>query len=223
METNKYFSVLGDSISTLAGYHPPECEAFYQSDVCYYTSVFRFMDTWWGQVIDRFGGMLLVNHSWAGSTVCKLPAFEIPSYACSDERTGALAREGILPDVILVYMGTNDRGYGLRVTSEDTADLSVFSNAYTAMLKKLKKNYPQAEIWCCTLYATGSWALYGGTREDAYSQAIRLCAKREGCYLAELAGRLSPTDLPDGIHPNAHGMRCIADAVIHAMESRENA
>ena len=59
-----------------------------------------------------------------------------------------------MPDVIIVYMGTNDWADGKLSTNGDPLkeqDDTVFSVAYRIMLEKLKKNYPGAEIWCCTL------------------------------------------------------------------------
>ena len=66
-------------------------------------------DTWWGKVIDYFGGELLVNNSWSGCRVTKLPNSNMlfPS-GCSDERTGDLHINGIMPDVIIIYLGFND-------------------------------------------------------------------------------------------------------------------
>jgi hypothetical protein len=54
-----------------------------------------------------------------------------------------------LPDVIIVYIGTNDWADGKLSTNGDPLkeqDDTVFSVAYRIMLGKLKKNYPGAEI-----------------------------------------------------------------------------
>ena len=156
---NKFFSILGDSVSTLEGYSEPEFAAFYDTAQKLATDVLTPLDTWWGQVIDRLGGELLVNNSFSGSTVCRHPRHEIPSYACSDERTSALDRSGVMPDVIMVYMGTNDWGCGTAIRQEEDCsrvkDLSgLFFTAYESMLEKLQKNYPHAEIWCMSFYTT---------------------------------------------------------------------
>ena len=60
-------------------------------------------DTWWDKVIGFFGGELLVNNSWSGSRVTKLPSSTtlFPS-GCSDERTSALHINDVKPDVIIV-------------------------------------------------------------------------------------------------------------------------
>ena len=76
-ENNKYygkqFSILGDSISTLEGYNPPGYNVFYKGDKCEQAKIFEMSDTWWGKVIDYFGGVLLVNNSWSGSRVAQIP------------------------------------------------------------------------------------------------------------------------------------------------------
>ena len=56
---NKYFSILGDSISTLEGYSQPREAAFYSGERKLKSGVFTPSDTWWGQVIERLGGQLL--------------------------------------------------------------------------------------------------------------------------------------------------------------------
>lgn len=140
----KRFSVLGDSLSTFEGYSEPAYAVFYDTARKLASGVITYADTWWGRVIDALGGELLVNNSFAGSTVCKRPDYEIPSYACSDERTSALAKDGVLPDVVFVYVGTNDWGRGFRVRKDENEweeDECVFSTAYDRMLKKLRKNY----------------------------------------------------------------------------------
>ena len=124
VENNKYFgkqfSILGDSISTLDGYNPRGYNVFYKENNCEKSAVREMSDTWWGKVIDFFGGELLVNNSWSGSRVTKLPSKDslFPS-GCSDERTSALHINNVKPDVIIVYLGTNDWAYGAK-TGNDT-------------------------------------------------------------------------------------------------------
>lgn len=89
-------------------------------------------DTWWDKVIGYFSGELLVNNSWSGSRVTKLPECEqlFPS-GCSDERTAALHINDVKPDVIWVYLGTNDWAFGAktgnetRVLDEDHSELFI--------------------------------------------------------------------------------------------------
>ena len=61
----KQFSVLGDSISTLAGFNPKGYNVFYDGENRERANVKEMQDTWWGKVIDFFGGELLVNNSWS--------------------------------------------------------------------------------------------------------------------------------------------------------------
>ena len=61
-------SILGDSISTFAGYTPEEA-VFYDSYVQWETGVKSVEDTWWMQVIKALDGELGTNHSLGGSMV----------------------------------------------------------------------------------------------------------------------------------------------------------
>lgn len=220
---DRYFSVLGDSISTLEGYSIPEYAAFYDTEHKLLSGIYTPADTWWGRVIKALGGELLVNQSFSGSTVCRRPEFEIPSYACSDERTSSLHRDGLLPFVIMVFMGINDWGFGAvpdDADGERTGDLTVFSVAYGVMLEKLIRNYPKAEIWCFTFPMGkqrngGSFPYcYGGKHIEAYCDVIRRLARQYGCRLVDLYRYAESYGAIDGFHPNADGMRTIADAVL---------
>ncbi len=225
---NKLFSILGDSISTLDGYSVPDGTAFYVGEKKFLSNVFTPEDTWWGKVIARLGGELLVNNSISGSTVCAHPAYEVPFYGCSDERTAALGRGDCTPDVVMVFLGVNDWGHGFHIApNEDLGGGSyAFASAYTEMLKKLQKNYPQAEIWCFTL-PVSTWSghayfefpyCYNGRHIKEYCEAIRTCAEACGCRVIDLYASDTPHDTIDGFHPTANGMQVLADTVLRCLE-----
>ena len=228
---HKYFSILGDSISTFEGLSEPKNAVYYNRDKKLESGVHTYLGTWFGQVIEHFEGELLVNHSFSGSKVCKDSFYDYPSHACSKERTSSLGKDGIAPDVIMVYMGTNDWGAGVQVNPNpnvktDEEDLTIFSIAYQKMLERLKTNYPNAEIWCMTLPIAACWSRENyafpycieGRHIEEYCEAICKSAKRFGCRLIDLYHWEEPYDTMDGAHPNASGMRTIANAVIAAAE-----
>ena len=230
----KQFSILGDSISTLYGYNPKGYNVFYSGDNCEKSGVREMADTWWEQVISFFGGELLVNNSWSGSRVTKLPGRNglFPS-ACSDERTSSLHIDSVTPDVIIVYLGTNDWAFGAN-TGNDTCilgedDNELFDLAYNNMLKKLKTNYPHSEIWCCTLSETFMSKnpdftfphKYSGTHIEEYNEIIRNASFSNKCKLIDLYRCRMPYDSIDGTHPTSKGMRTIATAVIREMTGAE--
>lgn len=230
---NKLFSILGDSIGTLEGYNPPDYEVFYRGETCYDAEIFLPSDTWWGQVIDALGGELLVNNSLSGSLVCKHPMCEIPSYGASDERTAMLGKNGRLPDIVMVWLGTNDRGYAMKPAADpgEEYDLSIFSSAYRIMLEKIQRNYPNALILCFTLGVSRCAAqpsfcfsrCYGGRDITEYCDVIRDCAKKRNCRLIDLYSETSaePYDTMDGLHPNAEGMKTIARAVLRQLSQAD--
>ena len=170
---SRLFSILGDSISTLPGWNPEGFAVFYQDGKDELAGLHGMQDTWWGKVIAHFDGELLKNGSWSGSMV----EGEGCPAGWSAERVAALAGEGRVPDDIVVFLGTNDYGWGgahaqacgrssARPTCLDLgkypeavagmapADaLDKFKQAYVLMLENLKAAYPQARIWCCSLAA----------------------------------------------------------------------
>ena len=226
----KQFSVLGDSISTLDGFNPDGFRVFYSAENCSKSGVMEEKDTWWGKVIDFLGGELLVNNSWSGSRVTKLKDKEqlFPS-GCSDERTAALHINAVKPDVILVYLGINDWAFGAktgnetRILGEDSNEL--FVEAYDRMLKKLKSNYPESEIWCCTLCETHISKRpdfqfphkYAGTYIEEYNEIIRDVVRCNGCRLIDLYDYKIAYDSIDGSHPTNVGMNTIATMFIRSI------
>lgn len=172
------FSIMGDSISTLAGWVPEGWRVHYQGEVRI-DGVELPEDTWWGRVIGYFGGHLVANSSFSGATVEAAEGFGFPA-GDSDERVRALAgADGELPDAVIVLMGINDYGWGgarnqtmgrsaaasarpedLAGPREVTATVGVdaferFRRAYASMLVRIRGLAPAADIWCATL-APGS-------------------------------------------------------------------
>ena len=222
---NKFFSILGDSLSALEGYSEPPNSAFYEGGTKFLAGVVKPENTWWGMVINALGAELLVNNSIAGSTVCRHPLCEFPTYACSEERTGALSKMDINPDVIMVLLGYNDWGCGLKIYNDADKkgnDLTVFSVAYNLMLSNLKRNYPAAEIWCFTLPVTKCTRIenfkfpycYAGRHISEYNDYIRIAAKEFGARLIDLNRACPPCDTVDRFHPTEEGMKIIATATL---------
>jgi len=195
-------SILGDSISTYEGYNPPEYNVYYDKERAYDNGVLSVDDTWWKQVIDGVGGELCVNNSYSGSLVW---GNGFPS-ACSEKRCSALHGSDN-PDIILVFMGTNDRGYGIKIQS--------FYETYRTMLQLIKKNYPDAKIVCGTLllgYRKSGDKLNAQSEiaEFDYNDAIRAATERENCLLADLAFSKKCYETLDGCHPTKEGHSLIA-------------
>ena len=223
----KNFSILGDSVCTLEGFNPRGSRVFYDEARREKSGVWEMADTWWGKVIDFFGGQLLVNDSVAGSRVSRAGdgADAYPS-GCSERRTGNLHMDDVHPDVILVWMGWNDWAFGVRPEpeGEETGD-RCFSLAYGRMLSLLRKHYPEAEIWCCTMpksYMASEPGIpfpeaYGGVNIREYNHHIINEAMAAGCCVADMFSQEIPFDSLDGSHPTAGGMDTLAMLMIRQM------
>ena len=72
----RLFSVYGDSISSFEGILPQGWRVFFEGEQLELTGVKTPHDTWWGQVIDHFGGQFLANASWSG---CLGRAHRVPA------------------------------------------------------------------------------------------------------------------------------------------------
>lgn len=199
------FSILGDSISTFYGYTPAD-GVFYHPAFSRTTGVTSLADTWWMKVIEGCGGELLVNHSYAGSTVCR----DGYQAASSPWRIAKLRRDQMDPDYILIYSGLNDVAF-YRTPAE-------FQSNYTSMLYEMKSVYPHAQVWCGTLCrgmlenpAIAPFIQFNHcTPLSEYNESICSAVLETDCYLADLASFEQEYHSIDGVHPNASGMEQIA-------------
>ena len=92
---------------------------FYEGENCERSGVKDYSDTWWGQLIEYLEANLLVNDSWSGSRVTKLPNYYrlFPS-GISDERINNLKKLHRNPDIIVIQLGVNDWGFGVDLLNE---------------------------------------------------------------------------------------------------------
>lgn len=226
---NKLFSFMGDSITTLEGFNPPGYSVFYDSSICLRAGIGGVTDTWWGKVVDSVHGKLLVCDAWSGCRVSRLPGANglFPS-GCSNERIDALKKNGQLPDVIVIYLGTNDWAYGVpvRYSRKESADpYGCFDQSYKTMLKGIRASYPKAQVWCCTLCPTYIEKKpefhfpfsYGGFHMGEYNKVIRRLAKRYKAGLIDFYADGVTYDSIDGTHPSALGMSSLADMCVKCL------
>lgn len=205
-------SILGDSISTYEGYNPYGYAVYYKDDAAYENGLMSVNDTWWWQVIDALDGELCVNNSFSGSFVSNNYAMS----ACREGRCSFLGY-GDKPNDILIYMGTNDRGYRVAVGVDEPENSEYFFACYKVMLRKIHRNYSSAKIVCATLpigyrrdYENVPMSTEFLEVAEQYNDAIRKAVKEEGCLLADIALLGERYETLDGVHPTCQGHKTLA-------------
>lgn len=249
----KKLSILGDSISTFAGvsnnaaYNPTLAEHFvyYNTPEKPEAPVLTQQDTWWQQVLDTLGMELCVNNSSSGTRVRTNINGQIN--AGSQKRCEQLHNtQGEEPDVILVFLGTNDFtrdfinlgraktvDYDALTAAVDagTANPETVCEAYAVMLYKITQRYPDAEVYCMTLLPRRATAISG--KEDYsqfgqpidFNESLRTVAAHFECKIIDLEKCGIPNDGADfdyfiedqGLHPGKYGMDVISNAAITAL------
>ena len=108
--SGKYFSILGDSISTFDGFcNNTSVNASLAENVKLYPwgEVNDFSKTYWGRLIGDTGMTLCVNNAWSGSHVIGTSKWSYKDNMYY--RATELDRDsGEAPEVIFVFMSTND-------------------------------------------------------------------------------------------------------------------
>lgn len=227
----KKLSIMGDSLSTFDGWIPPEYVVFYPFN----GDVASVEETWWMSLISDTGMELCGNGSSSGSTcVGDSTAIDNPEYGCSGYRIQGLTGDhGEYPDIILVYMGTNDLLKGAPLGGNDGTEsvgegmITDFSDAYCLILDKLASAYPAAQIICCGLPQIGDWGTdqpfvtfennLGLTAAD-YNQCIEQVAEAKGCpYINLYDCGIVPENMhefvTDGVHFNPDGMKLVKESI----------
>lgn len=231
-------SILGDSISTYDGWIPEGFNVFYPFD----GELTDVSQTWWKGLVDDTKMELCANNSSSGSTcVGDSLCIDDPFFGCSDGRLSFLSgSQGRLPDIIVIYMGTNDLLTGVPIGDNDGTKLveegviENFSDAYCLILDKLASYYPTAQIFCCSLTPVGDWGTdqpfvlfenhLGLTAED-YSNQIRVIADNKGATVIDLYHCGIEVDnlqqmTTDGTHLTLAGMECVKNTVISVLTQK---
>lgn len=239
--TGKTFSILGDSISTFQGYLRSD-EAGYDGTAYAYfypqTYLNNVNDTWWKKLQKLTGLTLMQNCAWSGSQVCGNSQSTTTALAgCSTRRISDLSKNGIAPDIIIVYIGVNDlrnsdsRAIGNwtgndEIVAEST-NVATFSAAYALMISKIMTAYPYSEVFCCTILDTGhsGWDTHDnakypckndrGNTTKEWNDTIRMVAESLGAKVLDMhACGIDFFNLDtftgDRLHPNASGASLMA-------------
>lgn len=232
-------SIFGDSISTYRGYIPEGFGVFYP-DSGELTDV---SETWWMRLLDDTGMELCANNSSSGSTcVGDSLSTDNPKYGCSGYRVSALTgKQGKMPDVVIIYMGTNDLLTSVPLGDNDGTELveegmiENFSDAYCLILDKIESDYPAARIYCCTLLQVGDWGVEQpfvtftnklGLTSGDYSERIEIIAKNRGIPVIDLYHCGIEIDnlhemTSDGVHLTPVGMEYLERAMLDGMNDIE--
>lgn len=241
--TGKKLSIYGDSISTFVGHIPEGNAIYYYGSNC---GVGTVNDTWWKKVLDATGMELLVNNSWSGRCVSKLrdsAGGTLNSGGYRSHNVAKLGVNGMAPDVIIVKLGINDFNNGCELgvydgSQEFPTDAKYFRESYAMMLNEIMKQFPLAEVWCCTLMACERNGAAGFPEHNRFNEtllvwndAIKELADLFGAkvldhnacgityynmfkYMGDYVASSSA-----GLHPNAAGHSLMANKTIDTMDN----
>ena len=210
-------SFLGDSISTYDGYsNNAKINSTLSKNNKYYPStnsnndLTSVEDTYWYQTIEELSLNLCVNNSCDASRVSNTRTDSIPSGLSRATELHSTVAE---PDIIVVYIGTNDIANGV--------SLEVFTEAYDQMVSDIIERYASADVYVCTLLPEKRY------NDDAllcsFNDAIKIVAKDYDCNVVDFYADSGITwdnytkYTIDNLHPNAAGMdkltECLVDAI----------
>lgn len=238
----KTLSILGDSISTYSGISNNASiqQGLAGSYVFYKPGTLGVWqkDTWWQQTADALGLRLLVNNSWSGS--CMLMEGGGVAGAFRERCIQLHTNGGEEPDIIAIYLGTNDQEYfpdtlgtaeeidfsALIQPGEDGftyAEPVTCMEAYAIALHKIQQRYPQAEVYCFTLVQRPFSNPFSML---VFNVQLKYLTEHFGVNLVDLAwcgihcGRQTfDLQMGDYVHPAPAGMDAIAGSFVSAILS----
>lgn len=229
-------AVLGDSISTFVGYSEDTGSGTtYEAEYYPHGDVTDVTQTWW-DIVRRglqfpdppsVSAISRSSYRYQPNNASTIP------WGADDTRIARLASNGI-PTHIFVELGFNDPfkadvGQNLYTTDITTLEASK-EYTYAACAEtivKLQTAYPSAKIIIlipktCVYDLSGTYSM---ERQAKTFAAIKEIAEQLGVYkIIDLrkcginaANTVSYSDSSNGIHPNAAGMKIIADYIISQM------
>ena len=228
----KYISFLGDSITTYEGWsNSTTFNSTIGGNGVYYnaSSGLTVHDTWWKQLIDTNGMRLCVNNSWNAGRIT--PRVDIPGAKSRCQQLYNDSKE-IYPDVIVIYLGTNDIANG--ITSDRT-----FEEAYELVLSgasdiedplymlifsiEIMRTKYNCDIFVCTLPPESRTCDKAEELEFFNEQIREIEGNIDNCYVVDLFSDSGITydnymnyTIDDGslrVHPNRFGMDLITNCV----------
>ena len=209
--TGKTLSVLGDSISTNTILGATKTEG-----------------VWWRQSMDKYSMTLAKNNSISGTMVTgeNVEGSEAGWYSrCEDLADDS----GNAPDVIAVFMGTND--YDHDKACGETIDYDAieeegfvptnFTDSYALMIYKMTQKYPDAKIFCLTV--PDNCLHENNALIVQYDMFIKQIAEHYGCEVVEVYQDAGINDevsyYSDNLHPNEAGMDKITECFDNALKN----
>ena len=220
----KKVSILGDSISTWTNVSNDPNNAAISGNKGFYGEGmydgFTRSDTWWQQTLDALNMELLVDNASGGSCVWNTRDDQTGLGAGSagyDTRCVNLHVGEETPDIILVFMGTNDFSYQnlyegqYPVGTADTIDYAALitdngdgtftyavptsaCEAYAIMMHKMTTRYPDADIYCMTLMPRREPFVSGQNvgQPTAFNASIKSIVNHFGCNVVDLENIFTP-------------------------------
>ena len=237
-------SILGDSISTYTGVsNDATANSTLKGGAIYYNAgtlgVYQ-NDTWWQQAVDQMDLKLMVNNSWSGSCVFKERSGTVGAYLDRCVQLHNDAEEE--PDLIAVYLGTNDFwtfpdtigtagaiDYDSLIVEDgqriNYAVPQTTCEAYAIMLHKMKQRYPNAEVYCFTLLPRGNQSATKVQLLQEFNDSLEQIAARFGAFIVDLyndcgikADENFKFYVPDNaLHPGPAGMDAITGCFTSSM------
>lgn len=204
--------VLGDSYSTFEGWVPDGYDVYYKSEGP--TDVHDVNQTWWKQLVDATGAILVRNCSFSGTTICNTGYDgEDVSYKSFIARVNKLIESGFFHenkvDTFFIFGGTNDTWAKapigeLQYSDWTKKDLYEILPAFCYLLDLVQKSIPGARI--VVIMNTGLRTLM--------HRDMPIACQKYGVGLVELHG----IEKQDG-HPTVAGMTGINTQILAYLNS----
>ncbi|MBQ4570717.1 MAG: hypothetical protein IJB21_03380 [Bacilli bacterium] len=219
---NATVSFIGDSISTFYSTDSSINSLYGGTNQFYYpiysVTVKTVDKTWWYQTYTQLNLKLGVNNSWSGSAAYGSGN----SAGMSEARLKTLGDNGT-PNLVIIFLGTNDNVNGHSVENLETA--------YIKMIEYISENYIDfsnntAKVPYIYLFTNG-YSAYSGynyteERRLEYNEMFKKLANTySNVRIFDLAKYITSDNyssyLGDSLHYNADGMKLISDKLVEQL------
>ena len=161
-----------------------------------------------------YSGRGVVRNYGDGNRVSQYPMPSLYDRTCFSDSTKKWDFASWVPQAVVINLGTND------FSTHPYPDSAVFQEAYLRLIRRVRLQYPDVEIFCICGPMIGEpcWSYV----KDVVEEEQKGTREKDVFFVGIEKKTLTDSDWGCDMHPNVYGMAKMTDILVSAMRLRMN-